>query len=286
LSTMNPALKRSPSGAPGGMQPPKTFGRDRAMGQTVSIRRGGYKALMGIVKDTTDTHARVELHGKNKIVTVPKADLIYKDKVTGKTIDIYSRSGRGGFGGGPGRGGFGGMGDRPGGSRTPMGTGGGERTPAWGASKCMFASSICFNVPVLTVTQPLPAHLPGAAARPLAHAPPPGATAPAPSILTMATGQPTEMATAPHMEEPQRTAAAPAPRPGPRAPRPPLTTASATAPRRLRTAPAAATPGAPRPPPTASQRLPPVPAAPTAGATHPARAAALTHTMRLLLVLG
>lgn len=132
LSTMNPALKRNPAqNQP--MQPPKTFGRDRALGQTVSIRRGGYKGLMGIVKDTTDTHARVELHGKNKIVTVPKADLIFKDKVTGKTIDIYSRSGGPGFGG-PGRGGFG-SGDRHDGSRTPMGAGGGERTPAWGVSK-------------------------------------------------------------------------------------------------------------------------------------------------------
>ncbi|KAK4244712.1 hypothetical protein C7999DRAFT_34944 [Corynascus novoguineensis] len=132
LSTMNPALKRNPAQNQA-MQPPKTFGRDRALGQTVSIRRGGYKALVGIVKDTTDTHARVELHGKNKIVTIPKADLIFKDKVTGKTIDIYSRSGRGGFGG-PSRGGFG-SGDRPGGSRTPMGAGSGERTPAWGVSK-------------------------------------------------------------------------------------------------------------------------------------------------------
>ncbi|KAH6623197.1 hypothetical protein F5144DRAFT_623221 [Chaetomium tenue] len=133
LSAMNPALKRNPAQSQA-MQPPKTFGRDRALGQTVSIRRGGYKALMGIVKDTSETHARVELHGKNKIVSIAKADLIFKDRVTGKTIDIYSRSGRGGFGGGASRGGFG-SGDRPGGSRTPMGAGGGERTPAWGAPK-------------------------------------------------------------------------------------------------------------------------------------------------------
>ncbi|EAQ83405.1 hypothetical protein CHGG_09809 [Chaetomium globosum CBS 148.51] len=136
LSAMNPALKRNPAQNQA-MQPPKTFGRDRALGQTVSIRRGGYKALMGIVKDTSETHARVELHGKNKIVSIAKADLIFKDRVTGKTIDIYSRSGRGGFGGGAGRGGFG-AGDRPGGSRTPMGAGGGERTPAWGAPKGEF----------------------------------------------------------------------------------------------------------------------------------------------------
>ncbi|KXX78667.1 Transcription elongation factor spt5 [Madurella mycetomatis] len=131
LSAMNPALKRNPAGN-NNMQPPRRFGPDRAINQTVSIRRGGYKGLLGIVKDTTDTHARVELHSKAKIITVPKADLIFKDKVSGRPIDIYSRAGRGGFGGG--RGGFGGSSDYSGG-RTPMGSGGGERTPAWGSSK-------------------------------------------------------------------------------------------------------------------------------------------------------
>ena len=135
LSSMNPALKRNPSN---NMQPPKSFGPDRAMNQTVTIRRGGYKGLLGVVKDTTETHARVELHTKSKIITVPKADLAFKDKVTGRPIDINSR-GRGGFGGSGGRGGHGGgSGDWSGGSRTPMGAGGGERTPAWGSSKCEF----------------------------------------------------------------------------------------------------------------------------------------------------
>jgi len=146
LDTMNPALKRLPNGAGANMQPPKVFGRDRALGQTVSIRKGGYKGLLGIVKDTTDTHARVELHTKSKIVTIPKADLAYKDKVTGRAIDINSRggmSGRGGaHGGGGGRGG-GGFNDWQGGSRTPMASSGSERTPAWGASKSK--SALPFN---------------------------------------------------------------------------------------------------------------------------------------------
>ncbi|KAK4236659.1 hypothetical protein C8A03DRAFT_35421 [Achaetomium macrosporum] len=133
LSTMNPALKRNPA-ANNVMKPPKTFGPDRAINQTVSIRRGGYKGLIGIVKDTTETHARVELHSKRGLVTIPKTDLIFRDKVTGKPIDIYSRSGRGGFSG-SGRGGFNGSVGWSGGSRTPMGAGSGERTPAWGASK-------------------------------------------------------------------------------------------------------------------------------------------------------
>ncbi|KAK1752970.1 hypothetical protein QBC47DRAFT_348255 [Echria macrotheca] len=133
LSVMNPAMKRNPTGTGNNMQPPKTMGRDPALGHTVTIRRGGYKGLLGIVKDTTDTCARVELHAKYKVVTVPKADLVFKDKTTGRTIDIYSRGGRGGFSGSGGRGGA--PGGWSGGSRTPMVASGGERTPAWGASK-------------------------------------------------------------------------------------------------------------------------------------------------------
>lgn len=137
LSQMNPAAKRDPSGNSGmGAPPPKqSFGRDRSIGQTVTIKKGGWKGLLGIVKDTTDTHARVELHTKGKIVTVPKVDLVFKDKVTGRTIDINGRGGgfggRGGFGGG--RGGGGGF-DLGFGSRTPQVSSGSERTPAWGAS--------------------------------------------------------------------------------------------------------------------------------------------------------
>lgn len=136
LSQMNPAAKRDPSGNSGmGAPPPKqSFGRDRSIGQTVTIKKGGWKGLLGIVKDTTDTHARVELHTKGKIVTVPKVDLVFKDKVTGRTIDINGRGGgfggRGGFGGGRGGGGF----DLGFGSRTPQVSSGSERTPAWGAS--------------------------------------------------------------------------------------------------------------------------------------------------------
>lgn len=132
LNEMNPALKRHQNGAENSKPPPKqTFGRDKAIDQSVIIRKGAYKGLLGIVKDTTETHARVELHTKGKIVTVPKESLAYKDKVTGATIELNNR-GRGPPGG-LGRGGN----DRPGwqasGSRTPMGSGGGDRVPAWGS---------------------------------------------------------------------------------------------------------------------------------------------------------
>ncbi|RFU23647.1 hypothetical protein B7463_g12690, partial [Scytalidium lignicola] len=140
LSSMNPALKRNPAGTNGGsMPPPKSFGRDRAIGQTVTIRKGPYKGLLGIVKETNDTSARVELHTKNKIVNVPKEALGFKDKFTGASID----PGRGGFGGGRGgiahRGGRDGIGGATpawqGGSRTPMPSALPERTPAWGSGR-------------------------------------------------------------------------------------------------------------------------------------------------------
>ncbi|CAK7268936.1 transcription elongation factor spt5 [Sporothrix epigloea] len=141
LSTMNPALKRNGMAGPEGNDkaPQRVLGRDRALGQTVTIRRGGYKGLLGIVKDTTDTHARVELHTKSKIVTVPKADLSYKDKLTGRVIDIAARGGRGGAMGGYGRGSSSSGMPAPAwesGGRTPqVGGMSGNRTPAWGMAK-------------------------------------------------------------------------------------------------------------------------------------------------------
>lgn len=81
LTKMNPALQRNGANGTNGMPPPRSTGRDRALGQTVTIRRGPHKGLLGIVKDTTDTEARVELHTKAKIVTVPKEILGFKEYV-------------------------------------------------------------------------------------------------------------------------------------------------------------------------------------------------------------
>lgn len=131
LNQINPALKRQNGVDNNRQAPQKSFGRDKAIDMTVVIKRGSYKGLLGIVKDTTETHARVELHTKSKIVTVQKEFLAYKDKVTGATIELNGR-GRGPPGGGMPRGGN----DRPSwqsGARTPMGAGGGDRVPAWGS---------------------------------------------------------------------------------------------------------------------------------------------------------
>ncbi|KAM3562186.1 hypothetical protein ARSEF4850_002870 [Beauveria asiatica] len=129
LATMNPALKVHKNGSENKpMTPIKMFGRDKAINQTVIIKKGAYKGLLGIVKDSTDTHCRVELHTKSKIVTVPRDSLNFKDKTSGASIDINGR-GRGapGFG----------RGDRmpswQGGSRTPAVGGAGDRVPAWGS---------------------------------------------------------------------------------------------------------------------------------------------------------
>ena len=79
LNKMNPALLRNGVNGSKPMAPPRTFGRDRALGQTVNIRKGPYKGLLGIVKDTTDNEARVELHTKGKTITVPKDTLGFKE---------------------------------------------------------------------------------------------------------------------------------------------------------------------------------------------------------------
>ena len=81
LTRMNPALQRNGTNGNSTMPPPKSFGRDRALGQTVTIRKGPYKGLLGIVKDTTDNEARVELHTKGKTITVPKETLGFKEYV-------------------------------------------------------------------------------------------------------------------------------------------------------------------------------------------------------------
>ena len=166
LNKMNPALQRNGVNGNNTMPPPKSFGRDRAMGQTVTIRKGAYKGLLGIVKDTTDTEARVELHTKAKTITVGKDTLGFKESViqsndviatmlilhsplTGQSIDYQRFTGSRGRGDG-GRGAFGGAtpAREPAwsSSRTPMGISQGGRTPAWGAAarseSCVYFSTI------------------------------------------------------------------------------------------------------------------------------------------------
>lgn len=155
LSMMNPAMQKNGMNG-NGMPPPRSFGRDRTLGKTVTIRRGPFKGLLGIVKDTTDTQARVELHAKNKIVSVDKDMLSIKEYVsnshttflfianfffffspiTGAPMDLNRLSGnRGNNSRVP----FGASAAPSGanewqGSRTPMAANDSSRTPAWRGS--------------------------------------------------------------------------------------------------------------------------------------------------------
>lgn len=130
LTKMNTALK--PNGAGGApMAPPQQRGRDKLIGRTVKIRMGPQKGMIGIVKDTSDRDATLELHAKTKKIRIAKEKLAVIDPHTGQTINTDART----FG----------TGSRPGGppGRTPM-TGGatpfrggpppgaaGGRTPAY-----------------------------------------------------------------------------------------------------------------------------------------------------------
>ncbi|KAI5369796.1 putative ribosomal protein L2, domain 2 [Septoria linicola] len=145
LTKMNQALN-GPGGGAAPMPPPMQKGRDKLIGRTVKIKVGPMKAMIGIVKESSDAGALVELHSKNKKVTMPKEKLAVIDATNGQVIcSDASTFGFGGPRGLPGRGPpiGGATPGRPGygappmasGGRTPayaMG-GGGGRTPAWKA---------------------------------------------------------------------------------------------------------------------------------------------------------
>ncbi|KAI9713702.1 MAG: transcription elongation factor spt5 [Chrysothrix sp. TS-e1954] len=154
LGKMNPALQRSANGA--GMPPaPVQRGPDRLLGKTIQVKKGSYKGMMGIVKDTTQHDARVELHTKNRLVTIPKEIMVVKDP-SGNHVDIHRFYGnmRAGPNAAPsnphapgGSYGAGSATPRPhydAGGRTPAGAGayggmtpgfGGSKTPMWGATR-------------------------------------------------------------------------------------------------------------------------------------------------------
>lgn len=124
LSKMNPTLM--PTGANGNaMPPPRSIGRDKLIGKTVTVRKGPHKGLLGIVKDTNADEARVELHTKNKVITIKKDLLSIKDPITGNSIDFsgkFANRSRGTPNYGPG-------------GATPSREWSGGRTPGWGAGQ-------------------------------------------------------------------------------------------------------------------------------------------------------
>ncbi|CAG8233600.1 unnamed protein product [Penicillium salamii] len=133
LTKMNPALAMQTPGGGGAAMPPPRRGRDQLIGKTVTIRKGRFKGLVGIVRDADDNSAQVELYTSNKPVHIPRELLTPKDPVSKQPLSMGR--GRGGgmgartpFGsGGPPR-------DSWSGGRTPMAGGDSSRTPAWGGA--------------------------------------------------------------------------------------------------------------------------------------------------------
>ncbi|CAO3641938.1 unnamed protein product [Mucor fragilis] len=119
-------------GARGGFFGRGRGGRDNLVAKTVRISQGPHKGYIGIVKDATDTQARVELHTNSKVLNIDKSHLMILDSqgnaLAPAAPDRFdSPSGNGGFArpmGTPSRYGDGAM--------TPMhNASSGSRTPAW-----------------------------------------------------------------------------------------------------------------------------------------------------------
>lgn len=73
------------------------MGRDLALGKTVRIRSAGYKGQLGIVKDVNGENATVELHSKNKHITIDKHRLTYYNREGGEGVtydELVNRRGK------------------------------------------------------------------------------------------------------------------------------------------------------------------------------------------------
>ncbi|KAJ3277095.1 transcription elongation factor spt5 [Terramyces sp. JEL0728] len=101
-------------------------GRDELKGKTVIVTGGTFKGYLGIVKDTTENHARVELHTGSRTIEVEKAKLLVQgEDGANRRPDYRSR--------------YDAVKTPMHGSKTPMHNAGGDswntgsRTPAWNA---------------------------------------------------------------------------------------------------------------------------------------------------------
>ena len=78
FTKMNPATMKS-------MPPPAAMPKHgsflKAIGQTVIIRTGPYKGLLGIVRDANERHVCIELHTKGKSIYVEKHRLGFREYV-------------------------------------------------------------------------------------------------------------------------------------------------------------------------------------------------------------
>ena len=86
----NSALKNG-DGANAPMAPPRSMGRDRLIGKTVTVRKGPYKGVLGIVRNTTETTARIEMHSKAKVISVNRDEITVKEYVLHSILSYLPR---------------------------------------------------------------------------------------------------------------------------------------------------------------------------------------------------
>ncbi|KAI3613317.1 hypothetical protein CBS9595_004150 [Malassezia furfur] len=92
---LNPALAEPSADAGANAVAPRRGGPDRYAGRHVAIVRGPYKTYRGIIKETTGSMARVELHTMSKILTVPLDFMVEKNPVTGESRRLVGPPGPG-----------------------------------------------------------------------------------------------------------------------------------------------------------------------------------------------
>ena len=69
------------------------IGRDRELiGQTIKITQGPYKSHIGIVKDATETTARVELHSKCQTISVDRSRIAIVGGPSKGSISTYTKT--------------------------------------------------------------------------------------------------------------------------------------------------------------------------------------------------
>ncbi|XP_071486255.1 transcription elongation factor SPT5-like [Diadema antillarum] len=92
-SPMHPSSGPQPAGGPGGRGRGRV-GRDRDMiGQTVRITKGPFKGHIGIVKDATESTARIELHATCKTINVDRTRMnIVGSQLRSGMTTAYSRN--------------------------------------------------------------------------------------------------------------------------------------------------------------------------------------------------
>lgn len=109
-------------------------GRGRAdplISKTVIVSSGPYKGYLGIVKDVTDTHARLELHTHNRTINIEKSKITIAGENGASRAPTYNS-----YGGDMSWNRMGDGGKTPmytSSSRTPNPYDSGSRTPAWEA---------------------------------------------------------------------------------------------------------------------------------------------------------